>query len=169
MRSATVLWKWATARPTTGKAERSRDNNRKAGGLPPPAFVCGKENMLHADHTALQILGHTMIAFLFLYRCFTAMPRFAEHAGRLAKKHVPFPDLSLAIGFGMMLVGGASILFDFYSPIGACLLIVFTMLANVLYHDFWNHHDDLAERNRALYVFCNNTAVMGGLVLVATL
>ena len=128
-----------------------------------------RKNMFHADHTALQILGHAMIAFLFLYRCFTAMPRFAEHAGRLAKKRVPFPDLSLAIGFGMMLVGGASILFDFYSLIGAGLLIVFTMLANVLYHDFWNHHDDPAERNRALYVFCNNTAVMGGLVLVATL
>ena len=124
--------------------------------------------MFHADHTALQILGHAMIAFLFLFRCFTAMPRFAEHAGRLAKKSVPFPKLSLAIGFGMMLVGGVSVLIDIHTVIGACILIVFTMLANVLYHDFWNKEHDRAERNRALYVFCNNTAVMGGLVLVAT-
>lgn len=98
------------------------------------------------------------------------MPRFAEHAGRLAKKSVPFPEISLAIGFGMMLVGGVSVLLDIYSTIGAGLLIAFTMLANFLYHDFWNHSkDDWAERNRALYVFCNNTAVMGGLVLVVTL
>lgn len=110
-----------------------------------------------------------MITFLFLFRCFTAMPRFAEHAGRLAKKNVPLPQISLAIGFGMMLVGGTSILLDVYSTIGAGLLIVFTALANFLYHDFWNHKDDPVEQNRALYVFCNNTAVMGGLVLVATL
>lgn len=125
--------------------------------------------MFHADHNLLQILGHAMIAFLFLFRCFTAMPRFEEHAGRLAKKNVPLPKLSLAAGFAMMLLGGASVLLDVYSVIGACILIAFTMLANFLYHDFWNHKDDWAERNRALYVFCNNTAVMGGLVLVATL
>lgn len=125
--------------------------------------------MFHADHTGLQILGHAMIAFLFIFRGVTAMPRFDEHAGRLAKKGVPFPSLSLAIGFGMMLVGGVSILIDFYSMIGACILIAFTMLANFLYHDFWNHKDNWAERNRSLYVFCNNTAVMGGLVLVTTL
>lgn len=110
-----------------------------------------------------------MIAFLFLFRCFTAMPRFGEHAGRLAKKGVPLPALSLTVGFGMMLIGGTSVLLDVYTTIGACILIAFTMLANFLYHDFWNHKDDWAERNRALYVFCNNTAVMGGLVLVATL
>ena len=125
--------------------------------------------MFHANHSALQILGHVMIAFLFLFRCFTAMPRFAEHRDRLAKKNVPFPDISLAIGLGMMLVGGLSVLLDVYTTVGACLLIAFTMLANLLYHDFWNHKDNWAERNRSLYVFCNNTAVMGGLVLVATL
>jgi uncharacterized membrane protein YphA (DoxX/SURF4 family) len=69
----------------------------------------------------------------------------------------------------MMLVGGTLVLLDIYTVIGACILIAFTTLANVLYHDFWNHKDDPVERNRALYVFCNNTAVMGGLVLVATL
>ena len=125
--------------------------------------------MFHADHSALQILGHAMIAFLFIFRGLTAMPRFADHAGRLAKKNVPFPSFSLAAGFGMMLVGGVSVLLDVYAMFGAGILIAFTMLANVLYHDFWNHKDDWAERNRALYVFCNNTAVMGGLVLVATL
>ena len=125
--------------------------------------------MFHADHTAFQILGHAMIAFLFVFRCFTAMPRFADHVERLANKSIPFPQISLAIGFAMMLVGGTSVLLDFYSLIGASILIAFTSLANLLYHDFWNHKDDPAERNRSLYVFCNNTAVMGGLVLVATL
>jgi len=124
--------------------------------------------MFHADHTALQILAHAMIAFLFLYRCFTALPRFNEHSGRLAKRGVPLAKLSLAGGFGMMLIGGTAVLIDYQAQIGAGFLIAFTILANVLYHDFWNKKGDWAERNRALYTFCNNVAVMGGLLMVVT-
>ena len=48
--------------------------------------------MFHANHSALQILGHVMIAFLFLFRCFTAMPRFAEHRDRLSALMVTYPS-----------------------------------------------------------------------------
>jgi len=122
--------------------------------------------MFHADHTILQILAHAMIAFLFLFRCFTALPRFNEHAGRLAKRGVPFSNFSLATGFFMMLAGGIAVLIDCYTQIGASILIAFTILANILYHDFWNKKGDWAERNRAIYTFCNNIAVMGGLLMV---
>ena len=124
--------------------------------------------MFHADHTALQILAHAMIAFLFLYRCFTALPRFEEHSKRLANRGVPLAKLSLAGGFGMMLIGGTAVLIDYQAQIGAGILIAFTIFANVLYHDFWNKKGDWAERNRALYTFCNNVAVMGGLLMVVT-
>jgi len=120
--------------------------------------------MLHADHSALQIIAHAMIAFLFLYRCFTAMPRFAEHSARLAERGMPFPDFALLGGFAMMLGGGAAVLLDVYSGVGAGALIVFTLSANYFYHNFWDMEG--GERNRHLYTFCNNVAVMGGLVLV---
>jgi uncharacterized membrane protein YphA (DoxX/SURF4 family) len=122
--------------------------------------------MFHADNTALQILAQAMIAFLFLYRCFTALPRFNQHAKRLAGRGIPLAKLSLVGGFGMMLIGGTAILIDYQAQIGASILIAFTIFANVLYHDFWNKKDDWAERNRALYTFCNNVAVMGGLLMV---
>ena len=119
---------------------------------------------LHANHNAPQVLGHLMIAFLFIYRCFTAMPRFEEHAGRLAARGMPFPGLSLIGGFGLMLGGGFSLALDIYPTIGGCMLIVFTMAANWLHHNFWSMEG--GERNRHLYTFCNNVAVMGGIVLV---
>ncbi|MFL2668734.1 MAG: DoxX family protein [Alphaproteobacteria bacterium] len=122
--------------------------------------------MFHADHNFLQMLAHAMIAFLFIFRGFTALPRFNEHARRLAKRGVPFSPFSLAAGFLMMLAGGTSILIDYYTQIGASILIAFTILANFLYHDFWNKKGDWAERNRAIYTFCNNIAVMGGLLMI---
>jgi len=48
--------------------------------------------MFHADHSVIQILGHAMIAFLFIFRSLTAMPRFGDHAGRLAKKSASTED-----------------------------------------------------------------------------
>lgn len=120
---------------------------------------------LHGDHTIWQITAHLMIAFLFLYRCLTAMPRFDHHVATIAARGVPFASVVLVGGFGLMLAGGASVALDILAPYGAGLLIVFTMAANFLYHNFWNMEG--AERNRHLYTFCNNVAVMGGLVLVA--
>lgn len=122
--------------------------------------------MFHADHTFLEFLAHAMIAFLFLFRGFTALPRFDEHASRLAKRGVPFSTFSLATGFLMMLAGGTAVLVDYFTQIGASILIAFTILANFLYHDFWNKKGDGVEHNRAIYTFCNNIAVMGGLLMI---
>lgn len=121
---------------------------------------------MHADHSTLEIVAHVMIAFLFLFRWASALPNFADHAGRFRRLKVPFPEGVLAAGLATMLVGGSMVLLDFHAWIGAIMLIAFTALANLLYHHFWTM-DDPELRNRHLYIFCNNIAVMGGLVLVA--
>ncbi|MFP6734066.1 MAG: hypothetical protein VB959_09515 [Rhodospirillales bacterium] len=67
-----------------------------------------------------------------------------------------------------MLLGGLSVLFDFYVWIGAGMLVVFTVLANVLYHDFWVMTEP-RQKQTHLWIFCNNIAVTGGLLLVISL
>ena len=121
---------------------------------------------MHADHSMLEIVAHVMIAFLFLFRWASALPNFADHAGRFRRLKIPFPEGVLAGGLATMLVGRSMVLLDFHAWIGAIMLIVFTALANPLYHHFWTMEDP-EPRNRHLYIFCNNIAVMGGLVLVA--
>ncbi|MEE2654758.1 MAG: DoxX family protein [Pseudomonadota bacterium] len=123
--------------------------------------------MFHADHEAWNIVAHAMIAFLFLYRCITALPRFTDHAKRIEDRGLPLPKVALAIGFAMMLTGGLAVLFDYYARIGAGVLIIFTLMANVLYHDFWNKKSNWKEYNHALYTFCNNLAVIGGLIMIS--
>ena len=120
---------------------------------------------LHADHTIWQIIAHLMIAFLFLYRCLTAFPRFQYHADTIAARGVPKANIVLTVGLAFMLIGGVSVALDVHAPYGAGLLLVFTASANYLYHNFWDMEGP--EGNRHLYTFCNNIAVMGGLVLVA--
>ncbi len=121
---------------------------------------------MHADHSTLQIIAHLMIAFLFVFRAIHAMPTFAHHAERFRDRGVPFPGLVLAGGFATMLTGGAMVALDFHAWIGAIMLIVFIVMANFLYHDFWAMEPGSQKRDTHRNIFCNNIAVMGGLVLV---
>ncbi|MEE8515075.1 MAG: DoxX family protein [Alphaproteobacteria bacterium] len=120
---------------------------------------------MHADHSVLQIIAHVMIASLFLYRGFGAMPQYAHHAGRLRSRRVPFPEVVMVFAFATMIAGGVMVALDFHAWIGASLLILFTLLANFLYHDFWNHEPG-RDKERSTNSFANNIAVMGGLLLV---
>ena len=121
---------------------------------------------MHEEHTAAEILAHVMIASLFLYRGISAIGRFAHHRARLASRSVPVPGLVLAAGLGMMLAGGGLVALGLFSSLGALVLILFTVAASVLYHDFWAIQDP-EQRRRQATSFSYNVAVMGGLVLVA--
>ena len=120
---------------------------------------------MHADHSVAQAIAHAMIAFLFLYRGLTALSTFDDHLNRFKNLKVPFPHLMLAGGFATMLIGGAMVLLDYHSSIGGAMLIVFTILANLMYHHFWTMRDP-RQRQTHTWVFCNNIAVMGGLLMV---
>ena len=61
----------------------------------------------------------------------------------------------------MMLAGGTMVLVDVFTALGAWMLLVFTLAANVLYHDYWSIEE--AQRQRPQRnSFYNNVAVMGG-------
>ncbi|MEK9684495.1 MAG: DoxX family protein [Rhodospirillaceae bacterium] len=124
--------------------------------------------MFHSDHDSIQIIGHLLIAFLFIFRCLTAIPRFAEHSKRLAARGIPLSNLVLTFGLGFMLVGGLSIAIDYETRIGGTLLILFTMAAIYVHHNFWDPAEPI-EKNRKLYIACNNIAVIGGILLVISL
>jgi len=121
--------------------------------------------MFHIDHSPMEVIGHLLIAFLFIYRCLTAIPRFSEHSARLAKRGIPFSNFILTFGLGFMLLGGASVAIDFKTEIGGPLLIIFTLAAIYVHHNFWDPAEPV-EKNRKLYIACNNLAVIGGVLLI---
>lgn len=121
---------------------------------------------MHVADSALEIVAHLMIAFLFLYRGLTALPKFAHHAAQMEGHNIPFPRVFAAGGFATMLVGGVMVGLNYHAAIGAWLLIAFTLLANLLYHHFWSMNDPRLRQTHT-WIFCNNIAVMGGLLLVA--
>jgi len=121
---------------------------------------------MYADHSALQIAGQLLIAFLFLGTAvINSTTKVKQHVDRMAAMGIPRAALVLWCGFAMQYVGGLSIAFDYRTDIGAPILIVFTIIATVMFHRFWELEDPLRRHLHLSFIF-SNCAVVGGLLLL---
>jgi putative oxidoreductase len=121
-------------------------------------------DLLYAGSSWLIIAGQLLIAFLFVFRGLDALRKLDFYGRQIGARGVPMPRLVAAGGFAVMLAGGAMVGVDWHAAEGAIALIVFTVLANHWFHHFWLMQG--MERTTHFYFFCNNIAVIGGLVLV---
>jgi putative oxidoreductase len=123
--------------------------------------------LFHATHSVLTILGHILVGSVFISQAVGTLPpaRFANHANKLRDKGFPFPNAVLACGLAIMLAGGAMVILDVYARIGGWMLIGFTVVATILYQNFWAISDP-ARRREKRGTFFNNLAILGGLFLI---
>lgn len=122
------------------------------------------ETNFYATDSWLWIAGQLCIAWLYVYRGLDAVRTFDDYVRQLTERGVPLPGLVMAGGFVTMVAGGLMVGADWYAAWGALGLIVFTMLANHFFHHFWAMEG--MQRTIHFYFFCNNIAVIGGLLLV---
>jgi putative oxidoreductase len=67
----------------------------------------------------------------------------------------------------MQIVGGTSVVLGLWPAVGATILIVFTVIAVALYHDFWKYTGE--ERIKHINYVLNACAFAGGLVAILAL
>ena len=91
--------------------------------------------------------------------------QFLEFPLLLGALGVPFPYLALWIGFAIQYVGGVLVLLDVYTCLGASLLILFTVLATVIFHRFWLTPDLLMRHIHKSIIF-SNIGIIGALLLL---
>jgi putative oxidoreductase len=125
--------------------------------------------MFHATHSVLAILGHVLVGAVFIVQAVGTLPRarFANHANKLRDKGFPVPSITLAIALGMMLIGGVMVILGVYPKIGGWALIIFTVIATLLYQNFWSIEDPVRRKEKR-GPFFNNLAILGGLLLVVS-
>lgn len=125
--------------------------------------------MFYAHASAVEIAAHALIAYLFIwtgiYNC-TNPDRKARNRAQIASHGIPWPGALLWAGYLTQWIAGAMVLVDVYTPYAAIALIVFVVLAEVLFHNYWAMTDPLRRMYHRL-LFLNNCAVTGGLLLLA--
>src|SRR5688572_1649540 len=99
---------------------------------------------MYHDHTALQAAGQLLLAFAFLATGVrNAGWKFRQHAERMAAYGVPQPRLALGAGLVLQFAGALLLAFALHRPLGAALLIAFTVLASAIFHRWWLIADPL--------------------------
>ncbi len=122
---------------------------------------------MYGDASWIEIAGRLLIVAFFvvagLYNL--GVQQVRDHIEALAGFGVPFPAAAFWAGLALQFTGCALLLVDWHPEIGAGCLIVFTVVANALFHRFWTVPDP-ARRNVRRLLLLNGIAILGGLLLM---
>jgi putative oxidoreductase len=123
--------------------------------------------MLDSFKSPLVLTGRILLALLFITAGYSKLTNLGGTAGYIASGGLPFPSV-LALGVGLLeLFGGLALAAGFKARWAALVLGLFTLLASVLFHNFWAA---APEQQMVQYLmFMKNLAVAGGMFVVAAL
>lgn len=110
------------------------------------------------------LIARTLLALMFLLAGLSKFAGLDGTAGYIASKGLPLPQL-LAIGTATLEVVGALLLIIGWQARWAALaLAAFTLLASVLFHNFWAMPAE--QQMVQQLMFMKNLSVVGGLLVV---
>ena len=122
---------------------------------------------MYGDATGFETAGRLlMVSFFLVAGSMNLTPaRVKDHVDRMAGFGVPLPAAAFWAGTMVQFTGCALLLADWYPEFGAWCLIVFTTVANAIFHRFWIVRD-AARRNTTRLMLLNGIAILGGLFLM---
>ena len=108
------------------------------------------------------LAGRVLMAVIFLISGYGKLTDFAGTAGMMASQGMPMAEF-LAAGAIVFELGGALMLvFGWKMRWGALMLILFTIPATIIFHNFWAA--DAAQYQNQLAHFLKNVSMIGGLL-----
>lgn len=110
------------------------------------------------------VVGRILLALIFVMSGFGKITGWEGTAGYMASVGMPMVTLFLIGAIVLEIGGGLSLILGFKARWGALALIVFTIPATVLFHNFWAMEGADAFINRIM--FMKNLAMIGGLLIV---
>lgn len=122
---------------------------------------------MYSEPAGFETAGRLLMVTFFLVAGMMnlAPARIRDHVDRMSGFGVPFPAAAFWTGMAIQFTGCALLLADWQSEIGAWCLIVFTVVANAIFHRFWLVRDPV-RRNTTRLLLLNGIAILGGLLLV---
>jgi len=114
------------------------------------------------DNVAL--VARILLAVMFIISGFGKITGFDATVGYIASKGLPLPQL-VAIGTILVELGGGIMLaVGFKARWAALALAVFTLLAAIIFHNFWAA--DAAAKMGQQINFMKNISIVGGMLMV---
>ena len=112
---------------------------------------------------AAALVGRILLAVIFVISGFGKITGYEATAQYMAAK-LPLVVLLLPLTILVELGGGLALAVGFKARWVALALAIFTLLAGILFHDYWNA--DAAHRMGQQINFLKNIAITGGMLMV---
>jgi putative oxidoreductase len=111
------------------------------------------------------LLGRILIALLFIPAGINKITGFSGTVGYIASKGLPLPQVAAAGTIVVEVAVGLALLVGFKARYAALILAAFTVVASVLFHNFWAMPE--AQKMMQQLMFTKNFAIVGGLLFIA--
>ena len=114
--------------------------------------------------TPVVLIARILLALMFILAGLSKFAGLEGTAGYIASKGLPLPGVLAFLTALLEVVGGLAIAVGFHARIAALALALFTLLASVLFHNFWAV--PAAQQMVQQLMFMKNLSVAGGLLLL---
>ncbi len=110
------------------------------------------------------LVGRVLLALLFMWAGYGKITDYAGTAGYMASAGLPMVGVLLPLSILVELGGGLALIVGWQARWAALVLVAYTVVATLTFHNFWAMKPDDVMMNTLL--FYKNAAVMGGLLMV---
>ena len=122
------------------------------------------DRKLSAYNDIALLIGRILITLIFLRSAYGKITGFSTVAGVMAKKGMPFAEFLLVGAIAFEVAGALMVLLGWNARWGALLLIIFTVPATLIFHNFWAAEP--AQLTNQINHFMKNVSIVGALVFI---
>jgi putative oxidoreductase len=116
---------------------------------------------------ATVLVGRILLGLIFVISGFGKIAGFEGTVGYIGSKGLPMPQVIAGLTILLELVGGLALMAGFYTRQVAVALAAFTLLAGLIFHNFWAVPE--AQKMVQNLMFMKNLSVVGGLLVLAAI
>ncbi|MGH6622321.1 MAG: DoxX family protein [Burkholderiaceae bacterium] len=117
-----------------------------------------------AAHNFLALIARVFLSLMFLKSGYDKIVGFEGTVGYIGSVGLPMPQVMAVLAIVVELGAGIALVLGFKARWAAAALAVFTVLAAVLFHNYWAMPADKQMLQQIM--FLKNIAVTGGLLMV---
>ena len=114
------------------------------------------------------LAGRILLAFMFILSGFGKITGYDGTAAYMAAKGMPMIGVLLPLTILTELGGGILLAIGYKARWAAFALAGFSILAGLVFHDFWNVTDAAQHMNQQIH-FMKNLSIAGGMLMVFVL
>lgn len=117
------------------------------------------------DPQNLGTIGRILMGAAFVYTGYRNVLGATRLTEIMTTRGVPMAQVVLALGIAVQCVAGALFAAGFARPFAATALMLFVILATLMFYNFWNYPAG-PERGAKLNGFLANVALVGAFMMV---